>query len=206
MNLTQRSRAQAPAMIWGDNQTTIKWLRNYGHHAKTKHIDTAVLSIREHVIEFKTLDVDYVDTAAQIADALTKSLPPAHHWNLVRFMLGRQAPSQFWKRSSEPEGVATATNRARKMKAHVGLVSIQSGIMSVLASFEGGTDEEKRRRKPFQKFVGELTTVVRELASREIDLEVSARSHMFQVICDMSHIYLTMCQTCWDRNWTSWNR
>jgi hypothetical protein len=102
--------------------------------------------------------------------------------------------------------MATATNRARKMKAHVGLVSIQSGIMSVLASFEGGTDEEKRRRKPFQKFVGELTTVVRELASREIDLEVSARSHMFQVICDMSHIYLTMYQTCWDRNWTSWNR
>ena len=46
----------------------------------------------EHVIEFKTLDVDYVDTAAQIADALTKPLPPAHHWNLVRFMLGKQVP------------------------------------------------------------------------------------------------------------------
>ena len=117
MNLTQRSRAQAPAMIWDDSQTTIKWLRNYGHHAKTKHIDTAILSIREHVIEFKTLDVDYVDTTSQIADALTKSLPPAHHWNLVRFMLGKQVPSQFWKRSSEPEGGYHSTSKQAAAKS-----------------------------------------------------------------------------------------
>ena len=87
-------------MIWDDNQTTIKWLRNYGHHAKTKHIDTAVLCIREHVIEFKALDVDYVITTSQVADVLTKALTPQHHWDLTRFMLGSQVPPRFWHKTT----------------------------------------------------------------------------------------------------------
>ena len=64
-------------MIWDDNQTTIKWLRNFGHHPKTKHIDTAVMSIREHVIDLKTLDVDFVKTASQVADVLTMQVAHA---------------------------------------------------------------------------------------------------------------------------------
>ena len=103
MNHAQRSKAQAPTMIWDDNQTTIKWLKTHGHHAKTKHIDTAVLSIREHIIELKALDVDYVDTVAQVADVLTKSLTPAHHWNLSRFMLGKQVPSRLWHKRNDSE-------------------------------------------------------------------------------------------------------
>ena len=91
-------------MIWEDNATTIKWLKAHGYHAKTKHIDTAVLSIREHVIDFKDLDVDYVTTDSQVADALTKSLTPAAHWSLARFMLGKQVPSWLWrKRTADAE-------------------------------------------------------------------------------------------------------
>ena len=90
-------------MIWDDNETTIKRLRNYGHHAKTKHIDTAVLSIREHVIEFKALDVDYVQTHSQVADVLTKALTPQHHWDLARFMLGKQVPSRLWHKRNDSE-------------------------------------------------------------------------------------------------------
>ena len=88
-------------MIWDDNQTTIKWLRNFGHHPKTKHIDTAVMSIREHVIDLKTLDVDFVKTASQVADVLTKTLAVRHHWDLARFMLGKQVPARFWHKPTE---------------------------------------------------------------------------------------------------------
>ena len=103
MNVTQQSRTPDPTMIWDDNHTTIKWLKDYGHHAKTKHIDTAVLSIREHVIEFKELDVDYVETKSQVADVMTKALTPAHHWSLARFMLGKQVPSRFWQKRPSAE-------------------------------------------------------------------------------------------------------
>ena len=83
------------------------------------------------------------------------------------------------------------------MKAHTGLVAIQSGVMSVLSLFEGGTDDEKKRRKPFQKFLGNMTTVVRELSSREISLEVSKwrpschrfRLNMFQ---SLWYLYLSI--------------
>lgn len=101
MNHAQRSKPQAPAMVWDDNQTTIKWLSSYGHHAKTKHIETAVLPIREQLIEFNTLAVDYVQTQDQVGDVLTKSLPPIQHWHLSRFMLGKQVPMRFWHSHTE---------------------------------------------------------------------------------------------------------
>ena len=88
-------------MVWDDNQTTIKWLSSYGHHAKTKHTETAVLSIREQLIEFNTLAVDYVQTQDQVGDVLTKSLPPIQHWHLSRFMLGKQVPMRFWHSRTE---------------------------------------------------------------------------------------------------------
>ena len=45
------------------------------------------------------LRLDYSEAAA---DSLTKALQPAHHWSLVRFMLGKQVPSWLWqKRNAE---------------------------------------------------------------------------------------------------------
>ena len=67
-------------MIWDDNESCIKWLKNHCLHSKTKHIETAVLSIRDEMIRYKTLDVEYVPTHAQIADQLTKILTPKQHW------------------------------------------------------------------------------------------------------------------------------
>lgn len=86
-------------MIYDDNESCIKWLKNHCLHQKTKHIETAVLSIREQVMQFKTLWVEPVRTDHQVADALTKILAPRHHWSLVKHMLGIQIPDS-WKRQS----------------------------------------------------------------------------------------------------------
>ena len=47
MNHAQRSKAQAPTMIWDDNQTTIKWLKTHGNHAKT-HRHRGAVNPRTH--------------------------------------------------------------------------------------------------------------------------------------------------------------
>jgi len=99
MSTTEQAATHAPTMIYDDNESCIKWLKNNCLHQKTKHIETAVLSIREHVNEFKELDVAPIGTEQQVADVLTKTLAPRHHWPLAKFMLGEQIPSA-WKRQS----------------------------------------------------------------------------------------------------------
>ena len=99
MSKTEQATTHVPTMIYDDNESCIKWLKNNCLHQKTKHIETAVLSIREHVNEFKELDVAPIGTDQQVADVLTKSLAPRHHWSLVKFMLGVQIPSA-WARQS----------------------------------------------------------------------------------------------------------
>lgn len=62
-----------PAIIMEDNQGAIELAKNPVHHARTKHID-----IRHHFVREKLLtseiDLIYVPTNEQIADALTKPL------------------------------------------------------------------------------------------------------------------------------------
>ena len=50
MSHAQQAKTQPPSMIYCDNEACIKWLRNYCLHSKTKHIETAVLSIRDELI------------------------------------------------------------------------------------------------------------------------------------------------------------
>ena len=97
MSIAEQNSTHAPTMIYDDNESCIKWLKNNCLHQKTKHIETAVLSIREQVNEFKQLDVSPVKTDQQIADVLTKSLAPRHHWSLTKYLLGEQIPDA-WKR------------------------------------------------------------------------------------------------------------
>ena len=97
MSIAEQNSTHAPTMIYDDNESCIKWLKNNCLHQKTKHIETAVLSIREQVNEFKQLDVSPAKTDQQVADVLTKSLAPRHHWSLTKYLLGEQIPDA-WKR------------------------------------------------------------------------------------------------------------
>ena len=62
----QTDKPQDATIIYSDSVTTIKWLKNKSHHAATKHINTATLSIRQHVMEFNNLNVKYIHTSDQI--------------------------------------------------------------------------------------------------------------------------------------------
>ena len=85
-----------PTVIFEDNRGAKKWAEDPSHHSKTKHIETAVLSIRDELIRFKNLTTQYVPTAQQIADVLTKNLTPKQHWTLSRHMLGAQIPISWY--------------------------------------------------------------------------------------------------------------
>jgi hypothetical protein len=53
------------------------------------------------VIDFKALDIHFVETASQVAGVLTKSLTARQHRDLSRFMLGKQVPAHFWHKPTE---------------------------------------------------------------------------------------------------------
>ena len=91
LDFTDRAQTDKPqdaTIIYSDSVTAIKWLKNKSHHAATKHIDTATLSIRQHVMEFNNLNVKYIRTSDQIADVLTKPLDHMLHWRHTRRLLG----------------------------------------------------------------------------------------------------------------------
>ena len=104
MSHAQQSKVHAPTMIWNDPNTCIKWLRNHCLHSKTKHIETPVLSIRDELIRFKSLDVDYVPTTQQLADNLTKIQTPKTHWSLARHVLGGRIPHEWFHNTAVSEG------------------------------------------------------------------------------------------------------
>ena len=84
----QTDKPQDATVIYSDSVTAIKWLKNKSHHAATKHIDTAMLPIKQHVMEFKNLNVKYIRTADQVADVMTKPLDHTLHWPHTRYLLG----------------------------------------------------------------------------------------------------------------------
>jgi hypothetical protein len=58
-------------------------------HGRTKHIEVNFHFVREHVA-YRQLDVRFISSADQLADAFTKSLPAAkldlfcHNLNLIK--------------------------------------------------------------------------------------------------------------------------
>ena len=62
-----------PSMILCDNQSAIQLTKDSKFHARTKHIDVHYHFICEEV-EKKVIKVDYVPTAENVADILTKLL------------------------------------------------------------------------------------------------------------------------------------
>eukprot|EP00253_Pinus_taeda_P028810 PITA_28810 len=67
---------QAPTLIRGDNQSTIKLANNPIYHARTKHIDTQHHFVREK-LKSKEIDISSCNTNENVADIFTKPLGKA---------------------------------------------------------------------------------------------------------------------------------
>jgi hypothetical protein len=61
-----------------DNQSAITITRNLEFHDRTKYIDVRYYFLRQ-VVEDKLIKLEYIPTGDQVADALTKGLPPASY-------------------------------------------------------------------------------------------------------------------------------
>jgi hypothetical protein len=82
---------RSPTTMHCDNQGAITLAGNPGVHQRSKHIDVRYHFIRDEV-EKGALVLEYIPTAAQIADVLTKGLPgPKHKDNCRRLGIGRKA-------------------------------------------------------------------------------------------------------------------
>jgi hypothetical protein len=68
-----------------DNNGAILMADHPTDHNRTKHIDIKYHFIREH-IHNKSIKIEYVDTANQLADILTKTVKPAVFKNLVNII------------------------------------------------------------------------------------------------------------------------
>ncbi len=61
-----------------DNQSAIAIARNLEFHDHTKHIDVHYHFLRQ-VVKDKSIELSYTPTGDQVADILTKDLPPVSH-------------------------------------------------------------------------------------------------------------------------------
>lgn len=70
------------ALLYMDNQSAIRLIKNPEFHKRSKHIDIRYHFIREKY-EKKLFDVEYVSTNNMLADILTKALPAAKFNQIV---------------------------------------------------------------------------------------------------------------------------
>jgi hypothetical protein len=64
---------EGPTMLFCDNQSSIKLVKNHVYHARTKHIEIEHHYIREHVV-VGDVEVAYIPTSKQEVDMLTKPM------------------------------------------------------------------------------------------------------------------------------------
>jgi len=77
--LTRTRSADPPTpLLFNDNRAAIAMASNDVHHNRSKHIDTRHHFIRE-LVEAGKLKLQWIATEHQLADALTKSLPPVKY-------------------------------------------------------------------------------------------------------------------------------
>ena len=77
-----------PTPALEDSKSAIKWSEESASWSKTRHIDTAFHKLREWK-EAGVLRIEYCNTAAQLADQLTKALPTETHQRLASTLLGQ---------------------------------------------------------------------------------------------------------------------
>jgi hypothetical protein len=69
--------------LYSDNQAALAIAQNLVHHQRSKHIDIRYHFVR-HTVQNDQLTIDYVPTAAQTADLLTKALGPQAHTRCIQ--------------------------------------------------------------------------------------------------------------------------
>jgi len=74
-------RQDSPTMIYNDNTAAILLAKNPVNHDRAKHIDIIYHHIRDELRQGK-IDLSYIPSAQNLADALTKALPEASHSRL----------------------------------------------------------------------------------------------------------------------------
>ena len=68
---------ELPITVLSDNTAAISVAHQDSNHPKAKHIGIKYHHIRESV-KHKVVDLKWIDTKNQLADILTKALPPKH--------------------------------------------------------------------------------------------------------------------------------
>ena len=81
--ITGKIGNRRPITMYEDNRPCIKWVENPCAHSKVKHIDVPLKFIRDDIMVDKTIDLQYINTQAQLADQFTKQLSPKVHWHLL---------------------------------------------------------------------------------------------------------------------------
>jgi hypothetical protein len=75
-------------LLYSDNQAALAIAQNPVHHQRSKHIDIRYHFIRNAVQNDQVI-IDYVPTAGQTADILTKALGPQQHSKCIVGLYGR---------------------------------------------------------------------------------------------------------------------
>jgi hypothetical protein len=73
---------QSGIIIYEDNEGAIKLANSNASNLRTKHIDVKHHFVKGHLID-GTIDIKHVKSKEQLADILTKGLPPAQHDYLI---------------------------------------------------------------------------------------------------------------------------
>ena len=70
-----------PTTIFTDSQSAMRLAVNPEFHSRTKHVDVKFHFLREQVV-LRSIDIQYIPTQQQIADIMTKALPPDQYRRL----------------------------------------------------------------------------------------------------------------------------
>ena len=79
-------RMPKPITIYEDDKAAILFSDHPGELRRSKHIDTRKYFIRKAVINGE-IKLECIPTLDQLADGLTKALPPDHHMKCLRELL-----------------------------------------------------------------------------------------------------------------------
>jgi hypothetical protein len=96
-------------MLYIDNKSAIHLSANPSTHARSKHIDIRHHLVREQV-GLGTIKLEYIETAKQRADILTRALAgPKHAYNALSLPVIPSKASNSQGSISEPNGTPTAS-------------------------------------------------------------------------------------------------
>lgn len=131
------------------------------------------LELRIHLSQFlscRPWKTDICNPIICLSVGMLGTVGPCDIMNDMKEWLGGLKVPRDWGDITKKLLKRTKAGNAKALRAHDALVLWQSGLFSFLAGVKGPTPEAERRRRPFAILMGDLTTIVRELTSTEIDM------------------------------------